>query len=268
MRTTIRALIAVLLGVVVWFAPSPVQRWRVLRAEAELEQIESMADALALAGEADAGSETSERLLMEPVTRCGRRGARRFCDGTRRIPRPHGEAAQRAATLGLGSGHAVVQLMTHRPEAAWIDAAGAPSHDAPFFPVDGGRLGRGFGYVRHGADVENVRHDGLDIGARVGAVVRAVADGIVGYADNGLAGYGNLVIVVHGDGTTTVYAHLRAARVFAGERVKRGQPIGEVGVTGLTFGPHLHFEWHADGRPRNPMHKLHRAVGRRARADT
>jgi murein DD-endopeptidase MepM/ murein hydrolase activator NlpD len=93
----------------------------------------------------------------------------------------------------------------------------------------------------------------VDIPAALGSEVRAAQEGIVCYSNNEIRGYGNLVLVVHRDGTTTLYAHLRAAQVFAGQNVRAGQTIGEVGSTGLSQGPHLHFEWHVDGRAVDPM---------------
>lgn len=192
---------------------------------------------------------------MEPVRRCARRGRRRFCDGPRMVPVPHGEAAARAEALGLGTVQAVSRLMLARPEQAWIDAIGSKTHATMHFPVDHGRLGRGVGFVRR-AEIRHRHHDGVDIGAEVGATVRAAEDAIVAYADNGIRGYGNLVVLLHPDGSSTYYAHLGAAYVFAGERVLRGQSIGEVGMTGLSYGPHLHFEWRIAGRPRNPVRRF------------
>jgi murein DD-endopeptidase MepM/ murein hydrolase activator NlpD len=149
----------------------------------------------------------------------------------------------------------VSRLMNGRPEQAWIDAIGSESHETMHFPVDGGRVGRGVGFVRRAA-LRHRRHDGVDIGAAPGTPVRAVEDAIVAYADNGVSGYGNVVLLVHPDGSTTLYAHLTAAYVFAGERLARGQVLGEVGTTGLAYGPHLHFEWRVNGRPRNPVRRF------------
>ena len=104
-----------------------------------------------------------------------------------------------------------------------------------------------------------LRHDGIDIGARVGELVRSVNDGIVAYSDNGVHGYGNMIMVVHADASVSFYCHHRANYVFAGQRVKRGQVLGEVGVTGISRGPHLHFEWHVNGRAKDPMPRM---VGR------
>jgi hypothetical protein len=80
-----------------------------------------------------------------------------------------------------------------------------------------------------------------------------VDDGIVAYANNGVSGYGNLVLIVHADGGTSLYAHLRASYLFAGQRVARGQTVGEVGTTGLSRAPHLHFEYRQDGHLTDPV---------------
>jgi murein DD-endopeptidase MepM/ murein hydrolase activator NlpD len=107
-------------------------------------------------------------------------------------------------------------------------------------------------------------HNGVDIGAREGAPVRAVNDGLVAYSFNGMSGYGNSVLLLHADGSVTLYAHCRATYVFAGQRVRRGQVIAEVGETGLARGAHLHFEWRRDGQPLNPIpHFVGRDAARR-----
>ena len=88
---------------------------------------------------------------------------------------------------------------------------------------------------------------------------RAANDGLVVYSDNGMRGYGNVVVLIHRDASTTLYAHCRATYVAAGELVRRGQIIAAVGATGLAHGPHLHFEWRVAGQTRDP---LRRFVGR------
>lgn len=104
------------------------------------------------------------------------------------------------------------------------------------------------------------QHQGIDFAAPTGTPVVTVADGTVVHAGpNG--GYGNLVIVDHGGGVTTYYAHLSAfgAGVQEGARVERGQEIGQVGSTGRSTGPHLHYEIRRDGQyldPANPSHSL------------
>jgi murein DD-endopeptidase MepM/ murein hydrolase activator NlpD len=123
--------------------------------------------------------------------------------------------------------------------------------------VENGHFGRGFGYVRK--HHRNKRHDGVDVGAPIGEPVRALNDGMVGYSDNGISGYGNMVMLIHKDGSVSTYCHQRANYVFAGQQIKRGQVVGEVGTTGISRGPHLHFQWHVKGQPRDPMPRM---VGR------
>lgn len=95
-------------------------------------------------------------------------------------------------------------------------------------------------------------HSGVDIGAGYGSNVRSVNDGrviLAGY--NG--GYGRTVVVDHGGGFSTLYAHLSAINVSDGEGVDRGEVVGKVGSTGNSTGTHLHFETRVDGAARNPM---------------
>jgi murein DD-endopeptidase MepM/ murein hydrolase activator NlpD len=94
-------------------------------------------------------------------------------------------------------------------------------------------------------------HRGTDFAAPTGTPVRAALNGIV-MESGWRGGYGKIVRLRHGDGTTTVYAHLSAINVVAGEQVARGEVLGAVGETGLTTGPHLHFEWLRDDRVLHP----------------
>ena len=94
-------------------------------------------------------------------------------------------------------------------------------------------------------------HAGCDFGAPIGATIRAVAPGEVIHASY-MRGYGNVVIVDHGGGISTVYAHCSRISVSDGQRVTRGQHIANVGSTGLSTGPHLHFEVRVNGRAVNP----------------
>ena len=98
-------------------------------------------------------------------------------------------------------------------------------------------------------------HDGIDIAAPVGTPVRAAASGRVIFSD-ALRGYGNVVIVKHANGFTTVYAHHRRNLVKDGQIVQRGEIIGEVGETGRVTGPSLHFEVRSGKNARNPLHYL------------
>jgi murein DD-endopeptidase MepM/ murein hydrolase activator NlpD len=85
-------------------------------------------------------------------------------------------------------------------------------------------------------------HHGLDIGAWYGTDVVASKSGTVIWAKTGWAGYGELVVVYHGNGWKTYYSHLSAYAVQEGDKVVQGQKIGEIGSTGRSTGPHLHFE--------------------------
>ncbi len=98
-------------------------------------------------------------------------------------------------------------------------------------------------------------HAGVDFGAPVGTIIHAAADGVVISARQ-MRGYGNVVIIDHGGGISTVYAHCSRFIVGSGQRVTRGQPIAAVGSTGLSTGPHLHFEVRVNGHPVNPLSRL------------
>ena len=99
-------------------------------------------------------------------------------------------------------------------------------------------------------------HDGIDIKAPKGTIVRAAEAGRVIHADASLAGYGNLVILKHAGQLSTVYAHNRKLLVRVGDFVEKGDAIAEVGQTGNATTPHLHFEIRADGSARDPLDYL------------
>ena len=100
-------------------------------------------------------------------------------------------------------------------------------------------------------DEGNPGHIGLDIAAEMWDPIVAVADGVVVFAEWG-GGYGNLVIVEHGDGWRSYYAHLAEIVVEAGQKVRQGELVGGAGTTGYSTGPHLHFELRYQGRPVDP----------------
>jgi murein DD-endopeptidase MepM/ murein hydrolase activator NlpD len=98
---------------------------------------------------------------------------------------------------------------------------------------------------------DRVSHAGMDIAAPHGKEVNAPSDGTVVFA--GLeGGYGNVIVIDHGYGIKTRYGHLSKMLVKAGDRVKRGSPIANVGNTGRSTGPHLHYEVRVNGIPQNP----------------
>lgn len=95
-------------------------------------------------------------------------------------------------------------------------------------------------------------HDGIDIPAPRGTPIIAVDSGRVIYSDNGIRGYGNLIVIAHSEDIFTVYAHNKKNKVSKGDRVKRGETIALVGNTGRSSGPHLHFEIRVKDKKMNP----------------
>jgi len=117
------------------------------------------------------------------------------------------------------------------------------------WPVWSGTVTSGFG-MRHGT-----MHDGIDIAAPLGTPVRAADAGVVVFAGR-LNGYGNTVIVRHSDNYVTVYGHNCRNVVTEGARVARGQSIAEIGTSGRTTGPNLHFEVRYDNLAYDPLSYL------------
>ncbi len=174
----------------------------------------------------------------------------RWSDGPRRVPAPRGMSMERAEALGLGTRECGSRLLHGRPDETWTRAARGRTPERLLWPIDAGRWVRGFGYVR--TTRPDLIHRGVDISAPVGTVVRAAADGIVAYSDNGIRGYGNLVMIVHRNGWMTLYAHNARTTVQPGYRVRRGERIALVGTTGITHGPHVHFELWQNGHAVDP----------------
>jgi murein DD-endopeptidase MepM/ murein hydrolase activator NlpD len=122
------------------------------------------------------------------------------------------------------------------------------------WPIDG-RLLSSFGGRTDPFSGEGAFHRGVDIAGATGTPVHVTADGIVIHADVE-SGYGKLVVVDHGHGLQTYYAHLSRLFVQTGQTVRRGEVIGAVGSTGRATAPHLHYEIRIGGAPVNPYRYL------------
>ncbi|MEW5882101.1 MAG: M23 family metallopeptidase [Pseudomonadota bacterium] len=118
-------------------------------------------------------------------------------------------------------------------------------------PVSEGFVGSGFGMRTDPFTGQLAMHAGVDFAAPTGTPIFAAAGGVVATAEANPV-YGNSVLIDHGNGLSTLYAHASKLVVKTGDIVKRGQKIAEVGSTGRSTGPHLHFEVHVNGVPQNP----------------
>jgi murein DD-endopeptidase MepM/ murein hydrolase activator NlpD len=162
-------------------------------------------------------------------------------------------AARLASQLGLGTRMAATLLLNGGFPSAWVSAAGgeAPPHRLEW-PLPGRRLGRGFGS-------DGGKHEAVDVTAPKGTKVRCMAPGVVGYAGDELKGYGKVMLVLHAGGWVTLYAHLDELEARPGQRLVTGEVLGEVGSTGISKGPHLHFELLTRGQRVDPMKHMHGA---------
>ena len=115
------------------------------------------------------------------------------------------------------------------------------------------QIASGFGYRTDPFTKVKKMHEGMDFTAKTGSPTYATGDGVVTRADNSASGYGNHIVIRHGFGYETLYAHLSKYKARAGQRVKRGDIIGYVGSTGRSEAPHLHYEVHKDGKVVNPI---------------
>lgn len=118
------------------------------------------------------------------------------------------------------------------------------------WPVKG-KISRGFKY--NGP----VFHTGIDIMGTKGTPIKSAASGVVIYTGDEMSGYGNMIIIKHDFGFTSVYAHNRVNLVKVGNNVTQGEIIAELGNTGRSTGPHLHFEIRKDKKPVDPLLYLH-----------
>ena len=128
------------------------------------------------------------------------------------------------------------------------------AYQLPFaMPVkDSFRWTSGFGYRRDPKGAGNRMHEGTDMAGAYGTPVYSTADGSVTFA-GWHAGYGRHIKIQHANGIMTTYSHLSQIRVEVGQRVSRGDRIGDMGNSGRSTGTHLHYEVRIGGSPVNPM---------------
>mgnify|MGYP000991671433 CR=1 FL=1 len=139
------------------------------------------------------------------------------------------------------------------PKGGYYDANGA-SRKRQFLasPMEFSRVTSGFAMRLHPILRQWRAHRGVDYAAPVGTPVRSVGDGVVEFAGR-QGGYGNVVEIRHTKDQTTLYAHLSRIDVKPGQRVEQGRTIGAVGSTGMSTGPHLHFEFRVAGVHQDPL---------------
>ena len=183
-----------------------------------------------------------------PPAKASSSAATKAAGRTKAMPAWERRARQLAERVGLGDPSVARALLHGRVEKRWLAAVGGDRPPRTLaFPVAGGTVGRGWGSGTGGY------HRALDIPGKVGARVAAAAPGVVAYAGDDLAGYGKTVVVLHPGGLVTVYAHNSELRTVAGEKVKRGTRIALLGSTGISRGPHVHFELLHEGRLCDPL---------------
>ena len=171
--------------------------------------------------------------------------------------------------MGIDQGRRKVELVRFAPDAAATDAANSDDADTNegrggWFDANGqterravssmpvvGRVTSNYGMRFHPLLGFTRMHKGLDIGAPYGSPIHALTDGVVAFAGR-TGGYGNFVKLAHGGGMASGYGHMSRIAVSSGMRVRQGQVIGYVGSTGMSTGPHLHWEVWKNGAAVNP----------------
>lgn len=152
--------------------------------------------------------------------------------------------------IGIHRGSRAIRMIpwTIGGRTDWYDAAGVGQRrEGMMRPVAAARISSGFGMRFHPLLGYSRFHKGTDYAAMTGTPIRAVTDGVVTLA-GWSGGYGNMVKLSHAGGLGTGYAHMSRIAVRPGARVVQGQVIGYVGTTGLSTGPHLHFEVYRNGQ--------------------
>ena len=180
----------------------------------------------------------------EFVTELGKKGAE-FCFGYLR-----GDSEKKEKVFAKDE---AVSVQVSSDAAVLSDGASQNNAENEFLPIVPceGEISSPYGERSHPINGEGSFHNGVDIAANSGDEVVAAEDGIVEKSTYNQYS-GNFVVIRHSDGYTTSYAHLSKATVKSGDCVSRGDPIGYVGSTGISTGPHLHWEIRNNGEPVDP----------------
>jgi murein DD-endopeptidase MepM/ murein hydrolase activator NlpD len=154
----------------------------------------------------------------------------------------------------IGGNQPITQTFQAMPvglQAYGVQGAAVDRSRVDVMPVEG-RVSSVFGTRKDPIHGTERHHHGLDIAAPEGTDIRAVRDGVVRFSDE-RGGYGQMIILDHGDGLETRYAHCSELIVKEGEKIRAGERIALVGSTGRSTGPHLHFEARKDGHAIDPQ---------------
>lgn len=166
------------------------------------------------------------------------------------------EIAKRISESGrLGLQKSILARLGEAAPTPEVPLPGRPETNALFpseVPVVGGRISSAFGKRRDPFHGQERHHKGVDIAAPTGAPIQPVRPGTVAFAGE-KRGFGNVVVVDHGGGLQTTYAHCERLLVQPGQRVVAGQPIATVGQTGRATGPHVHVEARLHGAAVDPV---------------
>ena len=222
-------------------------RVRAARVKARKAQVSVASEARVIAYRAQQQSALRDQLASNRTSLAGARSAKRHDLAVTRQQEQSWRAE--AASLASASAQLASQIAAAQTSSSGSSSSGStsstPSTSGLIWPVPG-PITSPFG-MRWGS-----LHPGIDIGAPMGTPIKAAASGTVLVASyNG--GYGNLVVIDHGNGIATAYAHQSQIAVSVGQNVSQGQVIGYVGSTGFSTGPHLHFEVRVNGTPVDPM---------------
>lgn len=181
--------------------------------------------------------------------------------GAERMKLPGGEGQQGQNLPNTGSLKAPAYFRSGYQKHASANLSNAGGD--LIMPVSG-EVTSTFGSRVHPVSGEVREHQGVDLAAPEGSPVRAARAGRVSFAGE-FGDYGNLVVVTHEDGTSAYYGHLETMNVAQGQNVTQGQGLATVGQTGLTTGPHLHFEIRdSSGRAQDPLPQLARSLNQSA----